>query len=295
MAGGIHANRWREYVREIHRVLRPGGWCQLVEIYFNAQSDNGSLTHSELLRRQRALRRGGRGWGERGRLEELTGMFSADHSLRRWSRRYLESMQPYKDPRAPLHLERLVRNAGFVDVETRLLPLPLSAWSTGRLSVPTLACVCELRPQPRLMGRTDAREHDIGAANRENVRRLLSSLAIYPFTENLGWVRRGPVAPRRRLTAGDSMTIADLQVLVAQARAEADNPAFKVGSPGEDGGRGGGRIMLWMLWMLTGAGSGVRRPIFPCEHDWGPPRRFCKGSMANPMGHRYVCIARKRR
>jgi predicted methyltransferase len=44
MAGGIHANRWRSYIRDIFRVLRPGGWCQMVEIYFNAQSDNGSLT-----------------------------------------------------------------------------------------------------------------------------------------------------------------------------------------------------------------------------------------------------------
>ena len=50
VAGGIHANRWRDYVRDMHRVLRPGGWCQLVEIYFNAQSDNGSLTHGALLR-----------------------------------------------------------------------------------------------------------------------------------------------------------------------------------------------------------------------------------------------------
>lgn len=31
-------------MRELHRVLRPGGWCQMVEIYFNAQSDNGAVT-----------------------------------------------------------------------------------------------------------------------------------------------------------------------------------------------------------------------------------------------------------
>lgn len=43
MAGGIHANRWQSYVRDIFKVLRPGGWCQIVEIYFNAQSDNGTL------------------------------------------------------------------------------------------------------------------------------------------------------------------------------------------------------------------------------------------------------------
>jgi hypothetical protein len=47
MAGGIHANRWRSYIRDIFRVTRPGGWCQMVEIYFNAQSDNGSLTRGK--------------------------------------------------------------------------------------------------------------------------------------------------------------------------------------------------------------------------------------------------------
>lgn len=49
MAGGIHSNRWRDYLRDIHRVLRPGGWVQTVEIYFNAQSDNGTLTQSAFL------------------------------------------------------------------------------------------------------------------------------------------------------------------------------------------------------------------------------------------------------
>ncbi|KEY74257.1 hypothetical protein S7711_00414 [Stachybotrys chartarum IBT 7711] len=47
MAGGIHSNRWRSYLRDIFRVLRPGGWAQMVEIYFNAQSDNGTLTRGE--------------------------------------------------------------------------------------------------------------------------------------------------------------------------------------------------------------------------------------------------------
>ena len=32
----------------------------------------------------------------------------------------------------------------------------------------------------------DERDNAIGAANRENVQRMLASLAIYPFTERLG-------------------------------------------------------------------------------------------------------------
>lgn len=42
--GGINANRWPGYLRDIFRAVRPGGWAQLVEIYFQAQSDNGTLT-----------------------------------------------------------------------------------------------------------------------------------------------------------------------------------------------------------------------------------------------------------
>ncbi|RSL93066.1 hypothetical protein CEP52_013480 [Fusarium oligoseptatum] len=136
VAGGIHANRWRSYIRDIFRVLRPG-----------------------------------------------------DHALSRWSRRYLQSQQPYKDPRAPLQMATWMRSAGFTEVESRLLTLPMCAWSN------------------------DAREYEIGWANNENVNQLLYSLALYPFTQFLG------------------MSFNDFQLLVAQARSEAGNPAFKVNTP----------------------------------------------------------------
>lgn len=57
---------------------------------------------------------------------------------------------------------------------------------------------------------TDPREHDIGVVNRENVQRWLSSLAIYPMTQILG------------------MSFEDVLLLVAHARNEASQPAFKV-------------------------------------------------------------------
>ncbi|OIW32463.1 S-adenosyl-L-methionine-dependent methyltransferase [Coniochaeta ligniaria NRRL 30616] len=152
MAGGINADRWGTYMADILRVLRPGGWCQMVEIYYNAQSDNGTLTDN--------------------------------HALRVWSRTYLQSLQPYKNPRAAMQLQNLMTQAGFVEVEGRLLTLPLNP-----------------------------RDREMGAANRENVHRLLSSLAIYPFTEGLG------------------MTPTDVQLLAAQARMEADNPSFKAYFP----------------------------------------------------------------
>ncbi|KAI0478791.1 S-adenosyl-L-methionine-dependent methyltransferase [Xylariaceae sp. FL0804] len=100
VAGGINGNRWNGYLRDMLRCLRGGGWCQLVEIDYNAQSDNGRLAENQ-------------------------------------------------------------------------------------------------------------RDYDIGVANQENVRMLLSSLALYPLTNTLG------------------MSITEFHVLVAQARAEASNPALK--------------------------------------------------------------------
>jgi hypothetical protein len=44
---GIHINRWNSYLRDILKVLRGGGWCQMVEMYYNVQSDNGSLREGE--------------------------------------------------------------------------------------------------------------------------------------------------------------------------------------------------------------------------------------------------------
>ncbi|KAB5540467.1 S-adenosyl-L-methionine-dependent methyltransferase, partial [Coniochaeta sp. 2T2.1] len=157
MSGGINADRWPTYVADIFRVLRRGGWCQMVEIYYNAQSDNGTLTDN--------------------------------HALRVWSATYLQSMLPYKNPRAAMQLENLMRQAGFVEVEGRLLTLPLSGWSN------------------------DPRNREVGVLNRDNVHRLLSSLAVYPFTEGAG------------------MTAPDVQLLAAQARLEADNVSYKAYFP----------------------------------------------------------------
>ncbi|KAF8849992.1 UMTA methyltransferase [Acephala macrosclerotiorum] len=157
MAASIHTTRWPQYMRDMFRVTRPGGWCQMVEMYFQVQSDNGSLTD--------------------------------DHALRQWSARYSESMEGLKDLRVPLRLSNMMRDAGFVDVEARMIPLPTCGWST------------------------EQRDRDIGIANHENVHRLLSSLAIYPFTERLG------------------MSIQDVHLLVAQARLEADEPGFKAYFP----------------------------------------------------------------
>lgn len=88
------------------------------------------------------------------------------------------------------------------------------------------------------MAWTDARDRAIGAANQENVHRLLASLAMYPLTQLLGCVTRAVSCPKRVLVGltdqkkkknrRPRMSLADVQLLVAQARREADNPALKV-------------------------------------------------------------------
>ncbi|RDW79767.1 hypothetical protein BP6252_04405 [Coleophoma cylindrospora] len=153
LASGIHANRWPRYLRDMYHALRPGGWCQLVEMYFSVQSDNGTLTE--------------------------------DHALRQWTAAYMDSLRDVKDLRAPLRLREMLTAAGFVDIEHKVIPLPTCGWST------------------------DPRQRDIGIVNRDNIQKLLSSAALYPFVERLG------------------MPVQDAHLLIANARREADNPAFK--------------------------------------------------------------------
>lgn len=71
----------------------------MVEIYFNVQSDNGSITD--------------------------------EHALRKWSTKYLSALEDRKDLRIGSRLRTLMTEAGFVEVDTKMIPLPLSAWSTG--------------------------------------------------------------------------------------------------------------------------------------------------------------------
>lgn len=74
----------------------------MVEIYFNVQSDNGSITD--------------------------------DHALRRWSKQYLRSLEDKKELRIGSTLRNLVASAGLEEVDTKMIPLPLSAWSPGQSS-----------------------------------------------------------------------------------------------------------------------------------------------------------------
>ncbi|KAF7715969.1 Methyltransferase type 25 domain-containing protein [Penicillium ucsense] len=129
LASGIDRSRWPSYIRDIVRVLRPGGWVQTLEMYFNVQSDNGSLTDR--------------------------------HALRRWSTQYMRSLEDRKDLRIGARLNDLFSQAGLLEVETKMIPLPLTDWSSN--------------PRMRELGR------HIG----EYIGDLLVSLALYPLTQRL--------------------------------------------------------------------------------------------------------------
>ena len=71
----------------------------MAECYYMCQSDNGSISES--------------------------------HAIRRWSNNYIRSINDIKDPRAPLQLQSLFAASGLVEVESRMIQLPLCGWSTG--------------------------------------------------------------------------------------------------------------------------------------------------------------------
>lgn len=72
----------------------------MVEIYFNVQSDSGALTES--------------------------------NALRQWSTNYIRALEDVKDVRAGIKLSNLMSSAGLIEVESKMIPLPLSAWSAGK-------------------------------------------------------------------------------------------------------------------------------------------------------------------
>ncbi|KAL4916958.1 S-adenosyl-L-methionine-dependent methyltransferase [Aspergillus aurantiobrunneus] len=129
LAAGINRSRWPSYIRDIKRILKPGGWVQMVEIYFNVQSDNGSINER--------------------------------HALRQWSSQLMRSMEEIKDLRVGTRLKTLLMASGFTEVDSKMIPLPLSAWPDN----PT--------------------NRDIGAMNDDNITRLLASLSLYPLLRRL--------------------------------------------------------------------------------------------------------------
>ena len=76
----------------------------MVEIYYNIQSDNGTLTD--------------------------------EHSLRQWSNKYLQALEETKDLRAPNRMKSMLDEAGFQETESLMMMLPLNGWPTSASSQP---------------------------------------------------------------------------------------------------------------------------------------------------------------
>lgn len=169
----------------------------MVELYHNCQSDNGSLTDR--------------------------------HALRRWSMKMLSSLEEIKDLRAPLRLSQMMSNAGYTDLQSRMIPLPLCDWSTGNfsfissffISIPfdrirSSYLTCESRVSRYGLTRgpyPDPRNREIGRINSENISVTLGSLALYTFTERLG------------------MSSDEISLLLSQACSEANDRSLKAYFP----------------------------------------------------------------
>ena len=79
----------------------------MVECYFMCQSDNGSINDNS--------------------------------SLRQWSNNYISALDGIKDPRAPMQMQNMFTAAGLVNIERRMIQLPLCGWSNSTFS-PYIGC-----------------------------------------------------------------------------------------------------------------------------------------------------------
>ena len=129
----------------------------------------------------------------------------------------MESLQGIKDPRAALRLHSLLTAAGLENVELEMIRLPLCGWPSGMLPPPFMTCEVARKIKLQLAGVGSSnlslfageKEAEIGNVVRTNISETLESLAILPFTKRL------------------NVSIDDVKSLVANATADATNPALK--------------------------------------------------------------------
>lgn len=95
---GIDAARWPVLVRELHALLKPGGWLQMVEFHAIFQSDCG---------REAPF-------------------------LQRWWEYYQTAMtQMGREPRIAPRLRQFMVDAGFRDLQSYVTRLPVGGWDPG--------------------------------------------------------------------------------------------------------------------------------------------------------------------
>jgi hypothetical protein len=101
---GIKKGRWSSYIRDLARLLKRGGWVQMVEYYYNIQSDTGRLTDN--------------------------------HAMYKWGVTYRATMELIdRDPRIGRTLAEKLRNAGLHDVHSRTYQIPIGPWAGGEYDI----------------------------------------------------------------------------------------------------------------------------------------------------------------
>lgn len=142
LAGGINANRWPEYIRELKSMLKRGGWLQMVEIEPLVQSSNGRL--------------------------------NSDSFLHRWWQWYSSRMQQMdKNPRIGRDLGRHLQSANFSHIRGSSIDLPIGSWKTGIIisSSATLHHFADMV----------AGQESIGEDNLVQMTQMLLSWSLWPL------------------------------------------------------------------------------------------------------------------
>lgn len=104
MVEGIDASRWPSYIEELRKMLRPGGWVQLVELDLMVQSWNGTLPDTSC--------------------------------LSRWWNLYKAALGRLgKNAQASRHLGQLLSQQGFENVSASCMDLPIGSWRPGKCPV----------------------------------------------------------------------------------------------------------------------------------------------------------------
>lgn len=98
---GIKTDRWRQYIRDMHHLLKRGGWAQLTEFLYHIQSDSGLLNDDE-------------------------------HPVRKWSDANKIAMERgNRNYAAARHLKQWMQEAGFRHVRQQIYNIPIGQWHMG--------------------------------------------------------------------------------------------------------------------------------------------------------------------
>jgi ubiquinone/menaquinone biosynthesis C-methylase UbiE len=112
VTAGIKADRWPLYMSEIHRILKPGtGWVQCAEFDGILRCDDGSVPEDSAI------------------FEVPTPSRELIQFNRILSELFSTRLKVYAN-----HLPQTVRDAGFIDVNVRLIHFNIGGWAKGKHS-----------------------------------------------------------------------------------------------------------------------------------------------------------------